>query len=491
MQGEIKNIIKHGSIYSIGIIISRIISFLMIPVYTNLLVPSEYGILELLTLTIDVISTIVGVGMTAAVGRFYFKYDEESRRNSAVSTALIGTMTLMGISTLACMLSSGFISNLVFPGQDYVGYFKLMFITMFFAGGIEIPLIYIRVKQQSGKFVIVNLVRLAIQLGLNILFLVGFHMGVVGILYSGLITSALIATYLLVSTLRKTRLTFAMNIYRQMLVFGAPLLVSDISLFMLTFGDRFFINYYSDLTSVGIYSLAYKFGMLIGMLFIGPFLQIWSARQFDIARQEDGKIIISKVLTYFMIAALFISFGISALSKDVLRIVSAKAYWSAYKLVPIISMAYVLNGIIYVVGVSILFKEKTKFIAISTVIAMAANILFNFLLIPPWGRVGAAYSTLISYLVRVVLIYYFSQRLFRIDYKWKQIVQVMVIYLALLACSFVLSIHSVLISLLFNILLIILFALVIYSLGILNEREKQLIKSLLRHPLGIKAMFSN
>jgi len=112
-------------------------------------------------------------------------------------------------------------------------------------------------------------------------------------------------------------------------------------------------------------------------------------------------------------------------------------------------------------------------------------------LIPPWGRVGAAYSTLISYLVRVVLIYYFSQRLFRIDYKWKQIVQVMVIYLALLACSFVLSIHSVLISLLFNILLIILFALVIYSLGILNEREKQLIKSLLRHPLGIKAMFSN
>jgi O-antigen/teichoic acid export membrane protein len=231
--------------------------------------------------------------------------------------------------------------------------------------------------------------------------------------------------------------------------------------------------------------------MLIGVLFIGPFLQIWSARQFEIASQEDGKIIISKVLTYFMIAALFISFGISVLSKDILRIVSNKAYWSAYKLVPIISMAYVLNGIIYVVGVSILFREKTKFTAISTVIAMAANILFNFLLIPPWGIAGAAYSTLISYFVRAVLIYYFSQRLFRIEYKWKKIIHVMVIYLALLAGSLVLNINNVLISLLINILLVLVFALVIYFLGIFNEREKQFIKSLLRHPLGIKAILSD
>ena len=491
MQGEIKNIVKHGSIYTVGIIISRIVSFLMIPLYTNLLAPSQYGILELLTLTIDVISTIVGIGMTAAVLRFYFKYDEESQRNSILSTALLGTMTLMGISTLACMLSSRFISDLIFPGKDYVGYFRIMFLTMFVSGGIEIPMVYIRAKQQSRRFVIINLVRLTIQLGLNVLFLVRFHMGVVGILYAGLITSVLISIYLLVSTLRKTHVTFDMNIYRQMLVFGAPLLVSDISAFMLTFADRFFINYYGDLTSVGIYSLAYKFGMLISVLFIAPFQQIWSARMFDIARQNEGKIVISKVLTYFMIAALFISLGISVLSKDVLRIVSAKAYWSAYKLVPIISMAYVLNGIIYVVGVGILFKEKTKFTAISTVIAMAANILFNFLLIPPWGRVGAAYSTLISYLIRVVLIYYFSQKLFRVDYKWKQIIQVMVIYLALLAGSFVLNIHSVPISLLFNVLLVIFFALVIYSLGILDEREKQFIKSLIRNPLGIKAMFTD
>jgi glycosyltransferase involved in cell wall biosynthesis len=152
---------------------------------------------------------------------------------------------------------------------------------------------------------------------------------------------------------------------------------------------------------------------------------------------------------------------------------------------------FVFNGIIYVVGVSILFKEKTKFTAISTVIAMAANILFNFLLIPPWGIAGAAYSTLISYFVRAVLIYYFSQRLFRIEYKWKKIIHVMVIYLALLAGSLVLNINNVLISLLINILLVLVFALVIYFLGIFNEREKQFIKSLLRHPLGIKAILSD
>ena len=462
----------------------------MIPLYTNLLKPEEYGILELLTLTIDVISTIVGVGMAAAVMRFYYKYDEVEQRKSIVSSSLISSLVIMAATTLVSLLLCNRLTLLVFSSSQYTGYLRLMIISMFFSAGIEIPLVYLRAKQKSVQFVVISTIRLLLSLTLNIVFLVILHKGVEGILYSGLISSILISTYLLVATLRDTGIRFNLGQVMDILKFGAPLLISDMSAFMLTFADRFFLNHYRNLESVGLYSLAYKFGMLISVIFIVPFHQIWSARMFEIARQEDAKEIISKILSYFLMGALFISLGLSVMTKDILRLISNPSYWSAYSLVPLISLAYVLNGIIYVVGVGILVSEKTKFIAIATAIAMTVNLLFNFLLIPEWGKIGAAYSTFISYFVRVALIYYFSQKLFRINYNWKQMLQIGGIYCGIIVLFFAIKIEPLIISLVFCTALTLSFPLLLYFLGIFNQKEKAFLRTIIRNPKQIKQILS-
>jgi O-antigen/teichoic acid export membrane protein len=490
MYDEFKKLLKHGSIYALGIILSKLISFVMIPLYTNILRPDEYGTLELLNLSIDTITTVMGFGILASVMRFYFISDDRGDRNKVVSTALLGTASVMAITAGVCIFVCKPISQLIFHNVENAVYLRIMFITMFLGSVIEIPLAYIRILQKSLKFVAISLVRLIVQLGFNIFFLVYLHKGVMGVLYSGLITSLLMGFYLIFMTSFSTGLHFDRRLYLSMLVYGIPLIVSDISAFVLTFSDRFFLNYYTNLSDVGIYSLAYKFGMLISMLFVAPFYQIWGTRMFDIYHRDDAKEIISRVLTLFLLMALAINLVVSLLSKDALRLMSNQSYWGAYRLVPVISLAYVLNGIIYVISVGILAQGKTKLNALAMIIAMAINIGCNFLLIPRWGKSGAAFATLLSYLVRVVLIYYFSQMLFRIRYEWAKIFQMGAISLVLLLLSHFISISNIPLSIIMNVILLASFPFLIYVTGILSPKEKDIIRGCLRNPFKAKELLS-
>jgi O-antigen/teichoic acid export membrane protein len=490
MYDELKKLLKHGSVYSVGIILSKIVSFVMIPLYTNILKPEEYGTLELLNLSIDIISTIMGFGMLAAVMRYYFRLEDSQERNKVISTALLGTASIMAVTAAICLLASGPFSQVIFHNYENAVYLRLMFITMFLGSVIEIPLAYLRILQKSVKFVTIGLVRLILQLGLNILFLVFLRKGVIGVLYSGLITSVLMCLYLVLTTSISTGLRFDRRLYLSMLAYGVPLIISDISAFVLTFSDRFFLNYYTNLTDVGIYSLAYKFGMLISMLFVSPFYQIWGARMFDIYNRPDAKAIISRVLTFFLLAALGVNLIVSLFSKDAIRLMSNPSYWDAYRLIPLISFSYVLNGIIYVISVGILAKGKTKLNALAMVIAMAANIGLNFLLIPHWGKVGAAYATLASYFIRVSVIYYFAQMLFRTRYEWGKIFQMGAISLAILFLSHYIDIQSIPLSLAANTILLISFPIFVYAIGIFNSKEKVVIKSFLRNPFKAKELLS-
>src|SRR3990170_2706874 len=144
MKSELKNLGKHTIIYGAGILLGRIVSFIMLPIYTRYLTPADYGVLELLTITTDVISIIVGIGLAATVMRFYAKYDSQEEKNKVVSTALILISVPSLAMNLACVLLSDKFSVLVFGSADYTFYFQLSFILIFLQVGLEIPFVLIR-----------------------------------------------------------------------------------------------------------------------------------------------------------------------------------------------------------------------------------------------------------------------------------------------------------------------------------------------------------
>ncbi|MBD3168582.1 MAG: oligosaccharide flippase family protein [candidate division Zixibacteria bacterium] len=477
-----RRIFTHSSIYVLGMLISKVVGFVMIPIYTRYLTPADYGILELLTMTSDVIAMLIGVGLAHAVMRFYYNYKEQDDRNQVVSTALIAGLVIFVAGFGALTLESGLAAKLILDSADMANYFTIIFITMMFFAGIEIPLVYLRAQQRSIYFVVVNLVKLVIQLSLNIYFIVVLDWGVLGVLYSGLIASVAVGSFLSVKTFMDTGLRFSIDKFRELLRYGYPLLFTNLGAFILTYSDRYFLKFYTDLNEVGIYSLGYKFGMLVSMLLIAPFHQYWSAEMFAAAKRDDAPKVFRDFFTYSTLLSVVFCFALSIYIRNIIEIMAMESYWPAYKVVPLVCLAYIVMGMQGFAGCGILISKKTRYLAYSTAFAVAANVALNFTLIPQWGAVGAALATIGSFWVRFYTTYRYSQRYFYLKYEWYRIGMALFLAIVLLVGRYLISIDNRILSLLIDTGFVIIYPLILYVIGWFNNREKELITKLVRNP---------
>jgi O-antigen/teichoic acid export membrane protein len=357
-----------------------------------------------------------------------------------------------------------------------------MFGSMFLSSGVEIPMVFYRARLRSMAVVVISLVKLVIQLSLNIYFLVFLDKGVEGVLYSGVISAALISAYMVFTTFREIGIHFSWPLYKEMLLFGAPLLVADLSIFALTYADRYFLNHYANLTSVGLYSIAFKFAIVVSLLYSSPFRAIWGVQMYEFAKQDNRAELFGRVATYFLMGALTISLGLSVFTKDALRVMSEESFWSAYHLVPVLCITFVLKGLIAITGAGILIESKTKYKAISTTVAMIVALLLNYLLIPRWGGYGAATAGLLAMSVRLGIDAFYSQRLLRVDYQWAKIFQISGMYILAVVASHYIDIENIYYSIAANAGVMLAFAIAVYFSPFLSGDDRQMVRLIIRRP---------
>jgi O-antigen/teichoic acid export membrane protein len=251
-MSEMKKTLGHAAIYAAGVLAGRMVSIIMLPIYTRFLTTDDYGVLELLMMTTDVVSLVVGAGIVSGLFKFYFQADSERERNEVVSTSYLLLLVTYGPTVALATFASGHISSLVFGHESYSLAVKIVFVTLFFQISSVFSLSYVRALQRPVFFVTVNVVRLVMQLGFNIYFVVVLRLGVMGAVYSDLVTSATIGILLGVFTFRKVGFRFNVAKAREILRFGAPFVLTNIGAFVLTFSDRFFIRHFWDLSYVGV-----------------------------------------------------------------------------------------------------------------------------------------------------------------------------------------------------------------------------------------------
>ncbi|HEV2736439.1 MAG TPA: oligosaccharide flippase family protein, partial [Longimicrobiaceae bacterium] len=196
MTGKTKSFGKQSAIYAAGIIVGKLASFIMLPVYTRYLTPADYGVLELLSMTIDVVGMIAGVGIGSALFKFYADAEDEPAKDRVISTAGVSAVVLAALTAALGLLFAPLLTRLVIgEGTDPL-YMRLFFLTYLFQSCEHVPMMLLRARQQAVRVVTRNVVRLVLNLSLSILFVVHFQMGVLGVLLSGLITGAVMAAVL-------------------------------------------------------------------------------------------------------------------------------------------------------------------------------------------------------------------------------------------------------------------------------------------------------
>lgn len=418
MSSEIKRLGRHTLVYGAGVVISKLASFLMLPVYTRFLTPADYGTLELLSMTIDVIGTLVGLGLAAGVFKFYEDYDDAPNRNEVISTATISVVGIALVTSLTGLIFAPELTRLILEEQGQPILFRLFFLIYLAQACEAVPLLLIRAQQRSVLFVSFSVVRLVFQLTLNILFVVGFRMGVLGVLYGNLISSGTLAVILLGYLFRQVGLGFSREKFVAMVRFGYPMTFVSLGNFVLVFSDRYFLNYFTGTAAVGIYSLAYKFAFVLSTFAFGPFQLVWAPQRFAIAKRPDAAEIYTRVFLYLNLAMAGMALVISLSVRDLLRVMADPAFYPAHQVVPVVLAAQILMQWTAFSNLGFFLRNRTGQFALASLVGVAAVTALNALLIPRFGVHGAAWATLAAYAIRFLTVYALAHRHYPIHYDW-------------------------------------------------------------------------
>jgi O-antigen/teichoic acid export membrane protein len=420
--GLFAGVARHSMIYGLGMIIGRAVSFIMLPIYTRYLTPADYGVMALVEMTLDFITILAGARLVVGFFHFYHGAKSEQQRNEASSTSFLLIAGLYALVGVTIMAAAEPLSRLIFQSDAHTLVIRLGAANVACQSLLIVPLSLARVEDRSVMYVMVNLAKLFVALALNVAFVIVLGLGVKGAFMASLTANALVGGALAVWLLRRTGWSFSPVMTRKILRFGIPLVATQIATFVVTFGDRYFLQAVADETAVGLYNMAYTFGFLLVMVGFAPMDQTWGPKRFEVARRPNAGPILARGFVLLNVLLLTVATGIGLLVHDVIRIMAAPAFHAASAVIPVLLVAYVLECWASVQDIGILIKERTEYITLANMLSAVAALVGYTILIPLYLTWGAAVATVLAVAVRCFLTYRYSQMLFPVAYHWRPVV---------------------------------------------------------------------
>lgn len=473
---------RHTLIYAFGTVLNRIVAFIMLPLYTHQLTVSDYGVLQLLGMTTDVISIVAGSRIAEGIYYLFHKEDDPAKGRQVLSTALICLSVSFAICALLAGVFSAGISSLLFRTPEHSMLVKVTAAAFGFEGLLLVSMNYLQLKNRSQFYVMVSAVKLFIQLSVNIVLLVVLHMGPVAILIGTLTANVIVAIWVAVLMVREIGFHFSKTAARGLLAFGLPLVGTQVATFVSTYGDRFFLQASANEAVVGLYALSYQFGFVLVYFGFGPFFSVWQPTRFAIAKRDDRNETYARAFILCNLVLITTGVGIELFVQDFLNVMTAEAYRSAGAIIPVILMAYLLQGWSDFQNLGIQIKERTHLITVANWVCAGVAVGGYLILIPKFLAWGAAFATLAAFLSRYLLILYFSQRLWPVHLRWTPVLRQLAWAIVVCGLGIVLPRPSVLSSVAIRVGLFGLYLAGLWYLGILSKSDRELIAGVVKSP---------
>ncbi|MBI2524706.1 MAG: oligosaccharide flippase family protein [Candidatus Rokubacteria bacterium] len=431
---SIREMVRHWAVYSAGAMASRVVGFLLVPVYTRYLTPADYGVLEMVTTTIHLVGIFVGFGMSTAVIRHY--RDEAGEAHpEVISTGLFFSAGVTALGAGLAFTAAGPLAALTFGSGEFAHYVRLGLVGLFLSNCLEIPLAYFRAVKAPAVVVKASLVELVLTVVLNVVFIVGLGWGVDGVLWGNIIIRGLLFAVLGGRTLRAVGATLARDALARLVRYGAPTLPALAGWFVVNLADRLFVAWYGSLADVGIYSLASRFGTVILLLVVQPLRQVWEPLQFEVGRDARAARLFPRMFEAVVIVLVLAGFTLCLFVGDAIRVLTPPAFWPAADIVPLLVLCYVLAGVVEPFKTAILVTNRTWLMGLIAAALCGLNVGANLLLVPRLGASGAALARAATAAVEVIMTYWVSQRVHRIDFKARRPLRLLVYAAALLVVA--------------------------------------------------------
>lgn len=478
MLDKLKQLTKDTAIYGISTMVGRLLNFILVPFFTNIFLPGEFNVQAQIYVFMSIMNVIFVYGMDTSYLKFAsISPPEEKKKNFTVSfTAIISVAVFFSI--LIFLLRNPILDLLAVP-HEFNYFFYYVVAILFFDACSVIPFLKLRIERKAKIFASLKMLNIFINIALNFLLILVFHKGIEAIFISNVIAS--LVTFLIFVPVILGNLEFYFDKQRlfKFLKFGIPYLPAGLASMLVQGIDRPILTRLTSNDVAGVYNANYKLGIFM-MLFVNMFQFAWQPFFLQTAQDKNARETFSKVMTYFTIIGSILLVVLSLFINDIIKIgfhgryLIGPLYWSGVIIVPVILLAYLFNGIYYILSAGVYIKEKSIYAPIVTGIGAVVNIIFNFALIPVMGIMGAALATLASYLSMAVGYYLITQKFYRTNYEY---VKLLKLFLGLLVIGSIYYFNSGMISIAVKTTLFFLYFLYVLFF-VLDKQEIRYIKIL-------------
>lgn len=392
-----KRLIGNSMLFALGDISSKLILFLMLPFYTNILTTDEYSISDLISTTVSLATPFFTLVIAEAVMRFTLDKDED--RNGIFS---IGLYTVI-IGTVLAGIISYFAFNKISFFKGHWSIFLLYFFTYNF---YNLNSQFIKGQEKLKLLATAGIVNTLVLVACNILFLLKMKMGINGYLLSTVIAYIVSSAMLMIvgksykfimpiSKIKKTQLN-------RMLSYSIPMIPNSAMWWINNSSDRYIVTYMVSAAANGIYSVAYKIPSVFSVI-MAVFMQAWQISVVEDFGSKESTDFFNKVYEIFLQAVILLSAAIISFSRFLGRILYAKEFFSAWTFSIILIIGYMFHSLAGYMGTVYTSVKKTKMLFYSTAIAAVVNIVLNIALVKLFSTMGAAIATLISYFIAFII----------------------------------------------------------------------------------------
>ena len=419
LAAQIQRLGKHSVIYGLGGLIQRIVAVLLLPVLTRYLTPSDYGAIEVLVALTAVIFALLRAGIQSSFFRFYFAAPDDRGRQTVVRTSFWFTM---GTATLALAAGEIFapqIAHALYGSTQHTDLVRAAFVGLWATMNYDQLTALFRVEERSVSYAIASLANVLLTVGATIFLVVSLDKGPLGVIVGNF--TGTLAIYVLLLAYRRTQLglEFDRDTFRGMTAWGMPLIPSVIALNVIDFADRFLLSRIKDQHELGLYAIGMRISAAL-LFLLAAFRTAWPAFAYSLP-EDEAKRTYGYVLTYVTFFSCWGALALGLGAPWIVRLLTKPDFYDGAEVVPLLAFAFVVFGAYVVVVTSIGRAGRRGSNWIVTGAAALIGISLNFVLIPPFGKMGAAASMLLAYFVMFLGILWKAQRVFPVVYQWRRV----------------------------------------------------------------------
>lgn len=410
-----KELLTNFFAYGFAISLDKLLAFLLIPIYASRLSVDEFGIIDLIQTIIGIVSIFAFLQLETSLQRYYFEY-EGRKRKEYIFTVYSTVITLSICLAILTGLFSRVLATYICGNADYYKYLIIAAIQMPFSCSATLSSIILRYEKKNKLFTFSILFRSVLLVIFMLIFFYISNGGIKGYFCAYFLSSFISSIVILLFIKDYFVHFFVKSFFFKSLKYALPQVPARVGVVANTYANRFIILNYMTTYSIGIFSMALKFGSIMS-LFESTFSMAWNQYLFKIITEKNHKVVIVYLLEMVAPVIFMVALSIGLFSHEIIYYFADPKYIESSKYVAFISFSISLLSISTIMQTGPKVLSKTKYLSYSFLISCIVNLIFLILFTKEYQLLGVVWAMIIANTVLLISNWYFSNRIFPIKFK--------------------------------------------------------------------------